>query len=152
MEVSRFTDIQAEFMERIQQAVYCSMATVDLKGHPRSRIMHPVWDGPSGWVISWPESPKAKHLANNPHVSLAYISNSHKPVYIECTAAWVRDIDEKKRIWELYKTIPPPMGFDPTPHYGSIEHKYFGLLQLTPWRIELAELGSESQIWRPGAD
>ena len=69
MEVSRFEEIQAEFMDRAQKAVYCNVATVDLKGRPRSRVMHLIWDGPIGWVITWPESHKAKHLSINPHVS-----------------------------------------------------------------------------------
>ena len=80
MNVKHFEDIQAEFMERAQQAVYCNVATVDRKGRPRSRVMHLIWEGPIGWVITWPESHKAKHLGNNPHVSLAYISNPYKPV------------------------------------------------------------------------
>ena len=66
MEVSKFEDMQAEFMKRVSQAVYCSMATIDRKNRPRSRIMHPIWDDPIGWVISWPESHKAKHLERNP--------------------------------------------------------------------------------------
>ena len=151
MEVAQFGDIQDEFMNRAQQAVYCNVATVDLRGRPRSRVMHVIWDGPMGWVITWPESHKAKHLANNPYVSLAYLSNPHKPVYAECTAEWVTEVEEKQRVWELHQTIPPPLGFDPAPYYGTIEHKYFGVLQFTPWRIELAELGSESLIWRPSA-
>ena len=150
MEISRFEDIQVEFMQRAQQAVYCNVATVDSKGRPRSRVMHLVWDGAIGWVITWPESHKAKQLANNPHVSIAYIAQPLKPVYVDCVAAWVNETDEKLRIWELHKTLPPPLGFDPTPHYGTIEHKYFGLLRFNPWRIELAELGKESLIWRPG--
>ena len=151
MDITHFEDIQAEFMDRLQQAVYCNVATVDRKGRPRSRVLHIVWDGPFGWVITRPDSPKAEHLASNPYVSLAYIKNPMKPVYVECTAQWVTDIDEKQCIWELYKTIPPPLGFDPSPHYGTIEHEYFGLLQFNPWRIELAELWKESLIWRPGA-
>ena len=149
MDVSRFEEIQAEFMDRVQQAIYCNVATVDLKGRPRSRVMHLIWDGPIGWVITWPESHKAKHLANNPHVSLAYISNPYKPVYVECIAQWVNDVNEQLRIWELHKSIPPPLGFDPEPGYGTIKDKYFGLLKFTPWRIELAELKAESLIWRP---
>jgi uncharacterized pyridoxamine 5'-phosphate oxidase family protein len=148
MEVSRFEEIQAEFMDRAQKAVYCNVATVDLKGRPRSRVMHLIWDGPVGWVITWPESHKAKHLGNNPHVSLAYINNPYKPVYVECTAGWVNEVDEQLRIWELHKSLPPPLGFDPEPGYGTIENKYFGLLKFTPWRIELAELKAESLIWR----
>jgi len=151
IEVKDFSEIQAEFMQRTQQAVYCNVASVDLKGRPRSRVMHVVWDGPMGWVITWPQSHKAKHLANNPHVSLAYISNPLKPIYAECTATWVNDRQEQWRIWELHKTIPPPLGFDPTPHYGSIEGQYFGLLQFVPWRIELAELGKDSLVWRSAA-
>jgi hypothetical protein len=111
--------------------------------------MHLIWDGPVGWVITRPGSHKAKHLANNPHVSIAYIREPLKPVYVECTAAWVVEPAEKLRIWALHKTMPPPLGFDPEPHYGSIDHQYYGLLQFTPWRVELAELAKESLIWRP---
>jgi len=149
MEVKKFEDIQSEFIDRAQQAVYCNVATVDLKNRPRSRVMHVIWEGPVGWVITWPESHKAKHLATNPYVSLAYVNNPMKPVYVECSAKWLEEVEEKLRIWELHKTIPPPLGFDPAPRYGTIENKYFGLLQFTPWRIELAELGRESFIWRP---
>ena len=149
MEVARFEDLQAAFMERVQQAVYCNVATVDRKNRPRSRVMHVVWDGSIGWVISWPQSHKAKHLASNPAVSLAYIHNPLKPVYVDCTAAWIDDATEKRRIWELHKTTPPPLGFDPEPYYGSIEHHYYGLLRFTPWRIELGDLHGEPVIWRP---
>ena len=149
MDVTRFDEIQAEFMARARQAVYCNVATVDRKGRPRSRVMHVVWDGHMGWVITSPNSHKGRHLVHNPYVSLAYLSDPMKPVYIDCVAVWVEEVQEKKRIWELHKTIPPPLGFDPAPHYGTIEHKHFGLLRFTPWRLELAELGSESLIWRP---
>src|SRR5215216_4260747 len=136
MNVARFEEIQAEFMDRAQQAVYCNVATVDRKGRPRSRVMHLVWEGPMGWVITWPESHKAKHLASNPYVSLAYVNNPMKPVYIECKATWVKDRDEKRRIWDLHKTTPSPLGFDPAAHYGTIENKYYGLLHFMPWRVE----------------
>jgi general stress protein 26 len=149
MEISKFTDIQPEFMMRVGEAVYCSMATIDRKHRPRSRIMHPIWDGPIGWVISWPESHKAKHLERNSHVSLAYIHNKEKPVYVDCVAEWIDDIGEKQRIWELHQTTPPPLGFDPQPHYKTISHRYYGLLKFAPWRIELGNLQGEPIIWRP---
>lgn len=149
MEVSKFTDIQAVFMERIQEAVYCNMATVDRKGRPRSRIMHPVWEGPIGWVISWPDSHKAKHLAYNPWITLAYIHDKNKPTYIDANAEWIENLNEKKRIWNLHKKISPPLGFDPQTHYENIHNPYFGLLKFTPWRIELGNLDGEPLIWRP---
>lgn len=151
MEVTQFEAIQAEFMARAQQAIYCNVATVDRKGRPRSRVLHLVWDGPVGWVITSPTSHKIRPIAHNPYVSIAYVSNPMKPVYADCLATWVQDTEEQLRVWELHKTIPPPLGFDPAPGYGSIEHPHFGLLQFTPWRIEVAELGSESQLWRPAA-
>ena len=147
METTTFEDIQSQFMERVQSAVYCNVATVDSRGRPRSRVMHLVWEGSTGWVVTDPASYKTKHLAANPHVSLAYLSDPLKPVYIEATAEWITQTEEQLRVWELYKVIP--LGFDLTPHYGTIEHKLFGLLRFTPWRIELAELWKESLIWRP---
>jgi general stress protein 26 len=149
IELSDFAEMQAEFMRRVSAGVYCTLTTVDGKNRPRSRIMHPIWDGPTGWIISWPASHKAKHLLHNPAVSLAYIAEPHKPVYVDGRAAWVESVDEKVRIWQLHQTLPPPLGFDPQPHYGSIDNPYYGLLRITPWRIELAQLQGESLIWRP---
>jgi hypothetical protein len=148
MEVSNFEEIQMEFMQRVINAVYCSMATVDRKGRPRSRILHPIWEGPTGWVISWPESHKRKHLQGNPYVSLAYIADKEKPLYVDCMAEWIDEVSQKERIWELHKSIPPPLGFDPEPHYGTIHHRYYGLLKFRPWRIELGNLYGEPIIWR----
>ena len=150
MDVSSFEEIQAEFITRIQDAVYCNMATVNRQGRPRSRIMHPIWEGPIGWVLSWPESHKSKHLESNPFVSLAYIHNPKQPVYIDASAKWIQNPKEKQRIWELHQTTPAPLGFDPGPHYGNIDGPYFGLLQFTPWRIELGNLESGSIVWRSG--
>jgi hypothetical protein len=150
MQVQRFEDLQEEFMRRVSQAVYCVMATIDLKKRPRSRVLHPVWDGPIGWVITDPQSHKAKHLARHPAISLAYIQDPLKPVFVDCIAAWVDDTSEKHRIWELHKSLPSPLGFDPEPHYGSINHRYYGLLRFTPWRMELGDLYGEPIVWRPG--
>lgn len=148
MHVAHFAELEAEFLARISQAVYCIMTTVDRQNRPRSRVMHPIWEGPVGWVISWPASHKAKHLALNPAVSLAYLPDKAKPVYIDGYATWIEERAEKQRVWELHQTTPPPIGFDPAPHYGTIDHLYYGLLRITPWRIELGNLGGESLIWR----
>ena len=52
MQVLDFADIQEGFMARVSVAVYCIVATVDRQNRPRTRIMHPIWHGPTGWVIS----------------------------------------------------------------------------------------------------
>ncbi len=148
MEVARFEDLQAEFLARVSRTVYCMMTTVDRQNRPRSRVMHPIWEGPIGWVISWPQSYKAKHLAHNPWVSLAYLPDMATPVYVDGCAAWIECVEEKQRIWDLHTITPPPLGFDLQPHYGTIDHPYYGVLRITPWRIELGTLGGESRIWR----
>lgn len=148
IEVRDFAEIQSEFMQRVTQAVYCNMSTVDRQGRPRSRILHPVWEDATGWVITWRGSHKAKHLQSNPYVSLAYIHDRERPVYADCRAEWMEDEVEKLRIWDLHKNLPAPLGFDPEPHYGSIHHPYYGLLKFIPWRIELGHLGGKSFVWR----
>jgi len=148
MEVQRFEDMQTEFLARVSQVVYCTMATIDRQNRPRSRVIHPIWEGPIGWLISWPASHKAKHLARNPAVSLAYIPDKAKPVYVDGATEWVDSVEEQQRIWDLHRTTPAPLGFDPQPHYGTINHQYYGILKITPWRIELGNLGGEPVIWR----
>ena len=91
MEVSSFEEIQSEFLRRVSNAIYCSVATMDRKNRPNSRMMHPVWDGHIGWVISWPQSHKAKHLQGYPYVSLAYIEDRDKPVYVDARADWINE-------------------------------------------------------------
>lgn len=149
MDVSSFSEIEDKFFDAVNQYVYCNLATVDSKNRPRSRIVHPVWEGATGWIISWQATLKSKHIANNPHVSLAYFCHDMgHPIYIECTAKWETERDEMWRVWNYYKVAPQPMGFDPEPHYGDIDHEHFGLLKLTPWRIELYTLGGESIVWK----
>src|SRR5262245_19349092 len=148
MDVARFEDLQPEFLARVSRVVYCTMATVDRQNRPRLRLMHPIWEGPIGWVISWPQSHKAKHLAHNPAVSLAYMPQKEQPVYVDGYAEWSDSVEEKQRIWDLHAMTPAPLGFDPQPHYGIIDHPYYGVLRITPWRIELGNLYGEPVIWR----
>ena len=152
MHVKDFAEIETAFIERVHAMVWCSAATVDAQGRPRSRILHPIWEGATGWIGTHRNSHKAKHLARNPHLSLAYVSQVTTPVYVDCTAEWIDDLSEKKRIWTLFKTAPEPLGYDPASTFGSYDHENFGLLKLTPWRIELAHIPAASfddyPVWR----
>ncbi len=152
MEVTNFAGIEEEFIRRVHTMVWCNMATVDGKQRPRSRIVHPIWDGQTGWIGTHRTSYKQKHLLTNPYVSLAYITDAMNPVYADCTAEWVDDVGEKVRIWNLFLHAPPPLGFDPAPTFGSFDHPDFGLLKLTPWRIALVSFPAPShelgqRIW-----
>lgn len=157
MNAASFDDIGAEFNARVARIVWCTVSTVDAKGRPRSRILHPIWEGSTGWIATGRNSHKAKHLARNPYVSLSYWDQQHQQIYADCKAEWVDDLAERRRIWDLYKNTPPPLGYDPAiiPVWkDGPESPEFGILKLTPWRIELYAInqmatGQEPSVWRP---
>jgi general stress protein 26 len=155
MDVASFADIEKDFMERVARIVWCTVTTVDRKGRPRARMLHPVWEGSTGWIATGRSSFKAKHLAANPYVSLSYWDPQHQQIYAECKTEWEDDLDEKKRVWELYKSIPEPLGYDLKLFWESPEAAEYGLLKLTPWRIEISALGDmmkgqPPRVWRQG--
>ncbi len=145
--VKSFSELEQDFITRAHGAVWCNVATVNAQGRPRSRILHPIWEGSTGWITTRRTSPKARELAGNPYVSLAYIADVAKPTYAECEAEWIEDLTEKQRIWDLLAQTPPPLGFDPAPIYKSVDHPDAGLLRLTPWRIELMS-PTERRVWQ----
>src|SRR5947209_5896780 len=150
MKIATFAEIADEFLERVNKAVWCNVATIDTKGRPRSRILHPIWQGEVGWITTRRGSPKERHLQEHPFVSLAYIADVVKPVYVDCKAEWIEDLVIKHHIWQLLQNTPPPLGFDPAPIYGSVDHPEFGLLKLTPWRVEVTSVATvppERKIW-----
>jgi general stress protein 26 len=158
MDIENFSVIEEEFDQRVRKIVWCSACTVDRKGRPRTRILHPIWEGHVGWIATGRNTLKTKHLEENPYISLSYWDPDHKQIYVECKTEWDDDPDQKLRIWELYKSTPPPLGYDP----GIIwqegpEDSSYGLLKLNPWRIELSSIhemsvGEPPQVWRQEVD
>lgn len=154
MEVDRFEEIEREFAERVRSMIWCSVATVDRRQRPASRILHPLWEGRTGWILTHRDSHKAKHLERNPFVSLAYVRGDvQKPLYVDCRAEWVGDARERERVWKLASSEPPPLGFDPAPDFGAPDDPRFGVLKLSPWRIVLVTFPAAShdagqRIWR----
>jgi hypothetical protein len=71
-----------------------------------------------------------------------------KPTYADCQAEWVDDPQEKQRLWDLFSQTPAPLGYDLTPFFGSVSNPGYGLLQLRPWRIELADLFGQTRVWK----
>ena len=157
--VTSFADIEKEFIERVHSIVWCSVATIDTRDRPRSRILHPIWEGKTGWVGTLRHAHvKGKHLAHNPYVSLTYVADIPArlplwPVYVDCRAEWDDTPAAKRHVWELFLEAPPPLGYDPAAVFGFAgieqpEHAEFGVLRLDPWRIELGEGPGESRVWR----
>jgi general stress protein 26 len=156
--ITSFDEIKDEFEARVRRMVWCTVATVDTAGRPRTRILHPIWEGggdagPTGWIATGRHSLKEKHLAANPFVSITYWDPQHQQVYAECKTSWEDDPAEKLRVWNLYKTTPPPYGYDPQMIWQTgPDDPGYGLLKLTPWRIELFGLqnvmsGAPGNIW-----
>jgi general stress protein 26 len=122
----------------VRRIVWCTVATVDRRGRPRGRILHPYWEGATGWILTNRNSHKATHLAANPWVSCSYWDQRHDRVHAECRAEWVDDPGEKVRLWDLFRSAPPPYGYDPAGFWPKgAEDPNTGLLRLRPWRIEL---------------
>ena len=48
--------VEEEFIAVAHRIVWCGVATVDRRGRPRTRILHPYWertgDGVRGWVVT----------------------------------------------------------------------------------------------------
>lgn len=158
MRVNNFAEIETEFIRRVHTMVWCSVATIDENQRPRSRILHPIWEGSTGWIGTHLSSYKARHLTKNPYVSLAYITNVMQPVYADCKTEWETDLGVKQRIWNLFKNTPEPLGYDPAIDFKTYDHEDFGLLKLIPWRIDLVSFPAENfekgtRVWHnPAAD
>ncbi len=87
----------------MRRIVWCTVASVDSKGRPRVRILHPVWEGQTALIGTGRHSFKEKHLPRNPFVSLSYWDPQHEQVYAECHAQWIDDVAEKQRVGDLLR-------------------------------------------------
>lgn len=153
MVVTDFSEMEATFLERVAKIVWCTVSTVDRKGRVRSRMLHPIWEGSTGWIATGRQSLKAKHLEANPYVSLSYWDQDHQQIYADCVASWEDDPAEKQRLWDLYDAAPPPLGYNLGMIWqGGVTDPTYGLLKLKPWRIEMSALSdlmgqTQPQVW-----
>jgi hypothetical protein len=154
MEITDYSQIAGEVVRRASKHVWCNFATVDRAGRPRSRVIHPVWEGPVGWIGTFPGSHKYKHLARTPFASCGYI-DAEEPLYIDCRVTPVDDLATKQHAWDFIKAqSPEPYGFDPATIWADGPGgASFGLLRLDAWRVQLttarAGKAPETTVWRP---
>ena len=145
------------FVAVAADVVWCSMATVDRRNRPRSRVVHPVWwldgGGLTGVVGVRPTALKRAHLAHSPYASLSYWSPRHDVAVAECAARWEEDPLERVAAWERMKATPPPMGYDPATAWpGGPEAEDWAVLHLEPWRVRAARAesiaaGAGFEVW-----
>jgi hypothetical protein len=137
------TQVAPAFVEMAHRIVWCSAATVDNQGRPRSRILHPIWqwDGQSltGWIATGPTPIKRAHLQASPYISLNYWSPTHDTCVAECRATWAFDEETRSMVWNLFLHGPAPVGYNPAIVRGW-EHPMsdaFAVLRLEPWRLRV---------------
>ena len=151
MQATSFEQIADQFISRVHSMVWCDVATIDERGRPRSRILHSIWDGETGYIATRRHSPKSRDIAHSPYVSLAYVTDVVHPVYVECLAEWADDLVTKQYVWNLFLQASPPLGYDPAPMFGSVDNPDYGVLRLVPQRIELGDVsgtGERRIVWR----
>jgi hypothetical protein len=131
------------FVEMAHRIVWCTAATVDRAGRPRSRILHPLWewDGKvlTGWIATGPTPIKRSHLDAHPYLSCNYWTPTHDTCVAECRASWASDEATRTRIWHAFKTAPAPVGYDPAiiPGWDGPASPGYAVLKLEPWRLRV---------------
>jgi Pyridoxamine 5'-phosphate oxidase len=137
-----FDEISDEFLRITGEVVWATVATVDTRGRPRTRMLHPIWEitggQPVGWIGTSRSPLKTRHLAATPYVSVAYWSPAHETVNADCRAAWADD--ERERVWRLYAETEPPRGYDPAavpPFKDGPLGGVWAVLRLDPWRVRV---------------
>ena len=148
------------FVEMAHRIVWCSVATVDSKRRPRSRVLHPIWqwDGSNlvGWILTGPTPVKKANLEVSPYMSLNYWDATQDTCTAECNVSWVLGDAERTEMWDFFKNTPAPVGYDPAiiPQWENPTSDNFAVLKLDPWRLRvfpgsvLMGQGGEVLNWR----
>jgi hypothetical protein len=141
--MTELKEIAPKFVELAHRIVWCSAASVDTKGRPFTRILHPLWQwdgtGLVGWIATAPTPIKRSHLRRSPNLSLSYWTPSHDTTQVECRASWAFDDATRTQVWNWFKNAPAPVGYDPAiiPVWTSPTAGNFAALRLEPWRIRM---------------
>jgi hypothetical protein len=151
-----FEELQADFLRLTSEIVWCSVTTVGPDARPRSRILHPIWeiaDGRHvGWITTRRTPIKTAHLRHSPHLTCAYWRPSHDAVFADCLASWQDSLERKRRVWSLFQTTPPPLGYDPgTIWAGGPTDPEFSVLKLQPERVQIVTVQTltsrQPRVW-----
>jgi hypothetical protein len=142
--VTSLEKIAPAFIEMAHSIVWASAATVDTNGHPRSRVLHPIWewDGTDlfGWVATVPSPVKKAHLAVHPQMSLNYWTPSQDTCSAECLVEWYLDDETRAAVWDKFANAPAPVGYDPRiiPQWADgPTSEDFAALRLAPYRLRV---------------
>jgi general stress protein 26 len=138
-----------KFHEVAKKATWAYLATTT-GDQPKVRVVHPAFEGERVWVATGRASAKAAHIAKNPKVELFYqVGTEFTHLTVTGGASFVDDPAEKKRVWEGKIFDYDLAQFWP----GGHQSKDFGLMLITPSRIELTSMmemmqGKKPLLWR----
>ena len=161
--MSSFETTADAFLEMAHRIVWCNAASVDASGRPRSRVVHPIWertrDGLVGWFGTNATKTKRDHLDASPYLSMNYWDPTQDTCVAECAASFCFDLETRERIWNLFLSSDPPLGYDPKIIEGwdSAESEAFTVVRLVPWRLRvfpgtmLMGQGGEIHVWQDDA-
>ena len=141
--MSDLSAVAPAFIEMAHRIVWCTAATVDTTGRPRTRVLHPIWewDGAAltGWIATDPTSPKRRHLDGQPFIALTYWNPQHDTCTAECATAWELDDVSRRDGWNRFANGPAPVGYDPRliPRWTEPSVPAFGILRLEPHRLRV---------------
>jgi general stress protein 26 len=141
--MSNYNDVAQNFLAMAHEIVWCTVATVDPQGRPRSRVLHPIWewDGKqlTGWIATGRTPIKQADIAQSAHVSCNYWTPSQDTCVAECEAEWVESAALKHQVWDTYVNGPAPVGYNPgmIPGWDNADSPAFDALKLTPFRLRV---------------
>lgn len=136
--MTALANVAPAFVEMAHRIVWSVAATVNSRGEPTTRVLHPIWewDGSelTGWILTSPNSPKAKHLTRQPVLSLTYWAPNHDTCTADCRTEWDDTPAGRQAGWDRFLHGPDPVGYDPAiiPQWTSPEADEFGVLRLHP--------------------
>jgi hypothetical protein len=158
---STLPDIAPAFVQMAHRIVWATAATVDERGRPWTRVLHPIWqwDGErlTGWIATGPTPVKRAHLTAHPYVSLTYWDPAQDTASVHCRASLHTDDETRTEVWERFRTGPEPVGYDPAiiPAWDGPLSPGFAALRLEPWmlRVQPAQAllegaGDQIMVWR----
>jgi general stress protein 26 len=131
------------------KATWAYLATAN-GAQPKVRVVHPAFEGERVWVATGRASAKAGHIDKNSKVELFYqIGPEMVHLTVTGTAKFVEDLKEKKRIWDGKVFDYDLSQFWPE----GAQSKDFGLMLITPERVELTSLpemmtAKKPAVWR----
>jgi Pyridoxamine 5'-phosphate oxidase len=141
--MSDLATVAPAFVTMAHRIVWCTVATVDTGGNPRTRVLHPIWEwrngSLTGWIATSPLSPKAADLAHCPQVSITYWDATQDTCTADCSTTWDTTPEALQEGWDRFANGPAPVGYDPSmiPGWTGPDAQGFGILRLTPDRLRV---------------